>query len=301
MRRDSDGCFRVTLPPLSPEVYTYCFRVDGKRQPDSLNQDTAWQKTHLWNVLTVTGTPQADLYRQPSQSGQLIRTQWYSSVEKQYRRVQIYLPAGYEQAPCPVLYLIHGINGYEGSWSERGRAIQIMENLVEQGQCRPMILVMPNVNLDVKENQPGHHTLWHNVMNYPRLCRNHDIEKALVELIQMVDTTYRVADQHYIAGFSDGARLAANAANLMPGYFAAIGLFSPVVKKKQVPTTNDHRPTTVYHVYTGKKDMFRSNAKRFTKRLSKAQLPNDYTETVGGHTWRNWRLHLADFLMKINQ
>lgn len=26
MKRDSDGVFRVTTPPIAPECYTYCFR-----------------------------------------------------------------------------------------------------------------------------------------------------------------------------------------------------------------------------------------------------------------------------------
>jgi len=325
MERQSDGCFHVTTNAIQPETYTYCFRVNGRRKPDPYNNDTAWQKMHKWNVVTVGGSAQSDRYQQPAQQGTLHRMCWYSTAEGLCRRVNIYLPAGYfeeitnDQLPItnnqyPVLYLIHGINGYEGSWTERGRAIQIMENLVAEGKCQPMILVMPDVNFGVHEDRPSHHTLWNNVFNYPRLCHDHDIEKALLGLIQMVDTAFRVSDTRYIAGFSDGARLAANAANLLPGYFAAVGLFSPVVHKDQLPTTNDQGLTTNdqglttndqglttdYYVYTGKRDMFHANAKRFHRRLTKAQVPHTYTETIGGHTWRNWRLYLSDYMVKIN-
>ena len=294
MKREWDGCFYATTRPVSPETYTYCFRVNGKRKPDPFNTDTAWQKMHKWNVVNVGGTPQAGLYRQPDKQGRLIRTTWYSSREKLHRRVNIYLPSDYESGgEFPVLYLIHGINGYEGSWSERGRAIHIMENLVAIGKCEPMIIVMPDVNYGVHEDRPSHHTLWNNVCKYPYLCHNHDIEKALVELILMIDTTYRVSDERYIAGLSDGARIAANAANLLPGYFKAIGMFSPVVHKKQLPQDS----TTVY-VYTGKRDMFHANAKRFNRRLEKKQIAHVYIETTGGHTWRNWRIYLSDFLRR---
>lgn len=317
MTRLSDGCFHVTTKAVQPETYTYCFRVNGKRKPDPFNPDTAWQMMHKWNVLTVGRSEESELYQQPAEQGTLIRTCWYSSAEKLCRRVHIYLPAGYNKMSndqCqmtndkyPVLYLIHGINGYEGSWSERGRAIQILENQVSEGLCEPMILVMPDVNFGVHEDRPSHHTLWNNVFNYPRLCHDHDIEKALVELIQMVDTTYRVSDQHYIAGFSDGARLAANTANLLPGYFSSVGLFSPVVHKDQLPEAaslltfhSEAVSLPVYYIYTGKRDMFHNNAKRFNRRLTKSQAPHEYTETSGGHTWRNWRLYLSDFLLKIN-
>ena len=299
MRLGSDGCFHATTRAVSPETYTYCFRVNGKRKPDPLNRDTAWQKMHKWNVVNVGGSERAELYRTPDRQGELIRTSWYSSNEKLRRRVNVYVPSAVSYQPSegerfPVLYLIHGINGYEGSWAERGRAINILENMVAEGLCEPMILVMPDVNFGVHEDKPSHHTLWNNIFNYPRLCHDHDIERSLVELVQMVDSTYPISDKHYIAGLSDGARIAANTANLMPGYFEAIGMFSPVVHKSQLPTDS----TTVY-IYTGKKDMFHPNAKRFNRRMEKAQKPHSYTESIGGHTWRNWRSYLVDFLKNL--
>ena len=300
MHLKSDGCFHATTRAVSPEMYTYCFRVNGKRKPDPLNTDTAWQKMHKWNVVNVGGSAQADLYKQPEQEGQLLRTTWYSSAEKLNRRVNIYLPAGFDtqclKTNCPILYLLHGINGYEGSWSERGRAIHIMENLVAMGKCEPMIIVMPDVNYGVHEDRPSHHTLWNNVFNYPRLCHDHDIELGLLELIQMVDTMYCSSGKRYIAGLSDGARIAANTSNLMPGYFAAVGMFSPVVHKKQLP-----QDSAAVYVYTGKKDMFHANAKRFYRRLEKKQTTRVYyMETTGGHTWRNWRIYLSDFLRHLH-
>ena len=296
MRLQSDGCFHVTTRAVSPETYTYCFRVNGKRKPDPLNPDTAWQKMHKWNVVNVGGSKHADLYRAPLQQGELIRTTWYSTNEKLRRRVNIYLPAAFnrQNLDFPVLYLIHGINGYEGCWSERGRAIHILENMVAEGLCKPMILVMPDVNVGVHEDRPSHHTLWNNIFSYPRLCHDHDIEKGLVELIQMVDSAYPVSGKHYIAGLSDGARIAANTANLLPGYFDAIGMFSPVVHKSQLPADS-----AMVFVYTGKQDLFHPNAKRFKKRLEKNKTAHCYQETTGGHTWRNWRIYLSDFLRQI--
>lgn len=295
MKRESDGCFHATTRPIQSEVYTYCFKVNGKRKNDPLNNDTAWQMTHKWNIVTVGGTAQTALYQQPAQRGTMLHTSWYSSAEKLNRRVNIYLPAGYSDTiRYPVLYLLHGISGYEGSWSERGRAIQILENLVAQGKSQPMILVMPDVNVKPQEGKPTHRSLFNNIMNYSRLCHDHDIEQALVELTAFVDSTFRVSDEHYIAGLSDGARMAANTANLLPNYFSAVGLFSPVVHKEQLP-----KDSATYYVYSGKTDMFHANAKRFNRRLDKAQVPHEYTETIGGHTWRNWRIYLTDFLKRL--
>ena len=314
MHRASDGCFHATTKQLVPETYTYCFRVNGKRKPDPCNNDTAWQMVHKWNIVSVGGTPQADLYLQPEIQGQLIQTKWYDRAENIYRRVNIYLPAGYEkdnnQSPIPsdravrqritnhhypVLYLLHGINGYEGSWSERGRVIQIIENLIACDSITPMIVVMPDCNTGVHEDRSSHHTLWNNVWHYPRLCRDHSLELALEDLMQYIDTTYRVSDQRYIAGFSSGARIAANIVNRYPKHFQAVGLFSPVVYKEQMPKA-DIPP---FYIYMGKDDMFINNGRRFHKRLTKSGIDHFYMENEGGHTWRNWRLYLSDFLKRL--
>lgn len=300
MRLASDGCFHATTKKLVPETYTYCFRVNGKRKPDPNNNDTAWQMMHKWNIVSVSGTQQADLYLQPEIQGQLIQTKWYDRAESIYRRVNIYLPAGYNEVvndTCPngkypVLYLLHGINGYEGSWSERGRVIQIIENLIACDSIAPMIVVMPDCNTGVHEDRPSHHTLWNNVVHYPRLCRDHSLELALEDLMQYMDTTYRVSDQRYIAGLSSGARIAANIVNRYPDKFQAVGLFSPVVYKEQMPKA-DIPP---FYIYMGKDDMFINNGRRFHKRLTKKGVPHIYIETSGGHTWRNWRFYLTDFL-----
>lgn len=302
MQRGSDGCFHATTKKLVPETYTYCFRVNGKRNPDPNNNDTAWQMMHKWNIVSVGGTPQADLYLQPEIQGQLIQTKWFDRAEGINRRVNIYLPAGYEQSVIsnqqsayPVLYLLHGINGYEGSWSERGRVIQIIENLIAGDSIAPMIVVMPDCNTDVHEDRPSHTTLWNNVWHYPRLCRDHSLELALEDLMQYMDTTYRVSDQRYIAGLSSGARIAANIVNRYPDKFQAVGLFSPVVYKEQMPKAD----TPPFYIYMGKDDMFINNGRRFHKRLTKSGIDHFYLENDGGHTWRNWRLYLSDFLKRL--
>jgi len=306
MQRESDGCFHATTKPLVPETYTYCFRVNGKRVTDLHNNDTAWQMTHKWSIVSVGGTTQTDLYLQPQLKGQLIQTKWYDRAEDIYRRVNIYLPAAYfetiskEQSPItydrfPVLYLLHGINGYEGSWAERGRIIQIIENLIATDSIAPLIVVMPDCNTGIHEDRPSHHTLWNNVWHYPRLCRDHSLELALEDLMQYVDTTFRVSDRRYIAGFSSGARIAANIVNRYPEHFQSIGLLSPVVYKEQMPQSES---LISYHIYMGTSDMFINNGRRFHKHMTKSGIPHTYMETPGGHTWRNWRIYLTDFLTK---
>ena len=304
MKRDSDGCFHATTKPLQSELYTYSFKINGKRIDDPLNNDTSWQMHEKWNIVTVGGNSRTALYQKPARQGTVLPLSWFSSMENVNRNVNVYLPAGYNDTlRYPVVYLLHGISGYEGSWLERGRAVQILENLVAEGKCLPFILVMPDVNVKMKKGGPIHRSLFYNLMNYSRLRHDHNIERSLVDLTAFIDSTFSVSDQHYIAGLSDGARIAANASNLMPGYFKAIGFFSPVVKKEQLPAitfAENGYPIPTYYVYSGVTDVFYNNAKKFNKHLEKAQVPHTNTETIGGHTWRNWRIYLSDFLIKIS-
>lgn len=295
MHLQSDGCFHATTKPLVPETYTYCFRIDGKRCPDKQNKDTVWQKVHVWNAVSVGGTEQADLYLPPAQQGEVICTTWYDREEEFNRRVNIYLPAAYDsQHTYPVLYLLHGINGYEGSWTERGRVIQIVENLIAQGKIEPLIVVMPDCNTGIHEDQPSHHTLWNNVFHYSRLCHDHSLERAMVDLMAMVDSSYQVSGRKGIAGLSSGARIAANIVNRYPDRFESVGLFSPVVYKAQMPQDS---LCPSYDIYMGNDDMFLNNGRRFHKRLDKKGFEHRYTETEGAHYWRSWRMYLTDFLL----
>ena len=120
--------------------------------------------------------------------------------------------------------------------------------------------------------------------------------------MQYMDTTYRVSDQRYIAGFSSGARIAANIVNRYPDKFQAVGLFSPVIYKEQIPQKSqisNHKSQISYHIYMGRSDMFINNGRRFHKRLTKSGIDHFYMENEGGHTWRNWRFYLTDFLERL--
>jgi len=307
MLKDSTGCFSVTTRPIQPETYTYCYRVDGKRVPDPMNNDTAWQKMHKWSVFTVGGTPYTNLYLPPERQGELIQTHWYCHEEGFARRVNIYLPADYDpdEEPLDVLYLMHGINGYEGAWTERGRVIQIMENMVAQGRIKPMIVVMPDVNFAATEELPSLHTMWNSLMTYSRQKRARIVERSLLDLRVHIDSTYHVTGRNAIAGLSDGARVAANTAKLDPKHFYAVGMFSPVVPRKQRKTDPEifidpETALTIYMVFAGKDDLFYGNAKKLHKRMNKEGIPHEYIVIGGGHYWRAWRKCLIQFLERLN-
>ena len=229
----------------------------------------------------------------------MIHTEWYSHNEKKIRRVDIYLPAEYDTCsqPLPVFYLLHGINGYEGAWQERGSAIDTLQTLISEGRCKPMILVMPDCNKwPVKKRPLTHGTKLRCVLGYPSLSHEHKIEYALSDLIDMIDTMYNVSPYSVVAGLSDGARMAANIANTRQERIREVGLFSPVLHKEQLPKDT----TQICSIYVGSKDFFYPNGNRFHKRMKKKGYPHKWIVLRGNHDWPVWRQCLSHFLENLS-
>lgn len=222
---------------------------------------------------------------------EVVHSYWYCRHEKTFRRVDIYVPEAADE-PLPVLYLLHGINGYEGSWQDKGGAIDTLRNMIADGRCKPMILVMPDCNKwPFKERPVSHGNLWKCLMHYGRLSREHELEQSISDLMDMIDTTYCVSSCA-VAGLSDGGRIAANVANLRPDRVRQVGLFSPVLHKDQLP--NDS--TRIYSVYVGKEDIFAPSGKRFHRRMKRAHYTHRYIVMKGNHNWKMWRRCLSHFL-----
>ena len=219
--------------------------------------------------------------------------------------MDVYVPAAcpekvngvWTDVEYPVLYLLHGIAGYEGSWEDKGSASDTIEAMIAAGRCKPTILVMPDCNKWPFLERPTHHNnLWKCIFHYGSLRTEHEIELALSDLIDMIDTTFCVSSCA-IAGLSDGARMAANIANQRPDRISRVAVFSPVVYKDQIP--NDS--TKTYYIYAGTKDFFLPNAKRFRHRLDETHNPNYWITFPYGHNWDMWRVCLPHLLQELSR
>lgn len=158
MERDSAG-WVFTTEPLPSEIYTYSFEVDGRSFPDPKNPLTMRDCADTLSYFVVRGGLAEDYVSRDVSHGK-IQEVWYPSTLNGFarRRMNIYLPPGYaahKTRRYPVLYLLHGSGGDEEAWLDDGRAAQIIDNLIAENRCRPMIVVMPNGNVDLAA-APGH-------------------------------------------------------------------------------------------------------------------------------------------------
>lgn len=299
MTRDSSGRWTYTTPPLASEVYTYQFSSDGTRFPDPSNPDSIRVRTEKMSVFTIGGNPWVDLCVSDSLHGRLDTVVFQSRNEAKARRLVVYTPPQYADSAqdFPVLYLLHGLNGDEYSWNERGRAVQILDNLIDMQVAKPMILVIPNANPQRLISEKGDMGLGMNVLLYPQWGKR-EFEKCFPELDTFLSEKYRFATRpgsRAVAGLSAGGKQAANLANMYSGTFSSVGMFSPVVGSRQIPD-NCHAK---YWIGGGSGDLFHYRINKFRRRLQRNHIYYTMYYSRGGHTWRNWRYYFGEYVRTI--
>lgn len=299
MKPDSSGVFTFTTKPLTPEVYTYQFKTHGRRFVDPDNADSIRVLKTRRSVFVIPSSTLSDLCIKDSLHGRIEFFEIWDTACGKTRRILLYLPPDYDrnEQPHPVLYLLHGINGYEKAWQDKGRAVQQVDKLIRQEKIVPMVVVMPDVNPRKLIGQKETIGMIRNLLHYPSWLHR-DFEQVFPQMDSLLSIRYRISSDRQsraIAGLSAGAMQACNLANVNENRFQYVGLFSPVVHRKQLPTNQ----SAIYWIGSGKVDIFHSQSTRFVKKIKDKQISFVYYNTSGGHTWRNWRLYLSEFLQFI--
>lgn len=148
LKKQDDGSFvGTTMTPEDPGFHYYTLTIDGARVVDPGTNfyygGTSWQ-----SGVEVPTNADKDFYamRTDVEHGNLSLVYFPSKVEgEQMRPAYVYTPAEYAKNPnkrYPVLYLQHGWGENETSWPVQGKAGLIMDNLIADGKCQPMIVVM---------------------------------------------------------------------------------------------------------------------------------------------------------------
>jgi len=314
MKKGEDGVWTYTTESLESDLYSYSVILDGVKILDPNNVYVIRDVASVFNVFIV-GEGNGDLYKvNKVPHGSVIR-RWYHSPENSMtRRITIYTPPGYEQdnkVAYPVLYLLHGMGGDEEAWISLGRSAQIMDNLIAQGKAKPMIVVMPNGNV-VQEAAPGESSKGY---YKPSFQLDHTMdgvyEASFSDIINFVEENYRVKankSHRAIAGLSMGGFHSLHISRYYPNTFDYIGLFSAAilpneqVKSKVYENLNEtlavqkENGYKLYWIGMGKTDFLYKAGQEYRTRLDSLGMKYTYVESEGGHTWKNWRDYLSQFV-----
>lgn len=324
-----DGIWTYTTEPLEPELYSYCFLVNGVRMLDPANIYRNRDVATWTSIFIVSGEKgdRGDLYSVNDVPHGNVQKVWYDSPSLGLtRRMTVYTPPQYESEPkrkFPVLYLCHGAGGDENAWSELGRAAQILDNLIASGEAKPMIVVMPNGNCNT-EAAPGE---WSAGMYQPSMGGGRfpqakaSMQESFPDIMNYIESRYRVLKGAYntaMCGLSMGGGHTFQTTKMYPGRFGYIGLFSAAVGvgsrgdktpvREQMATNEAFQKDMealfaakprLYYIAIGETDFLMDSNTALREYLDGRGYPYEYEETTGGHIWRNWRIYLDHFARKL--
>lgn len=271
----------------------------------------------LLMIACVGCCPKAKQTNAPSE---IVVTSYPASIGE--AGVAVYLPKGYATSKenYPVLYLLHGSGDDETGWLTKGKAKAILDSLITNQLCQPMIVVMPNGYLE----QTGRY-----YAPESRLWMESTFEENFSNLIAWTEAHYRtIADKQHraIAGLSMGGFHTMHTAALLNQAFDYVGIFSALYVPHTKQPHNERNieisalaqsdkpayqqteallaqqfatPPQVYWIACGVEDFLYEDNVIYRQYLDEKQYPYEYHESAGGHSWENWMDYLTIFAQKI--
>jgi S-formylglutathione hydrolase FrmB len=230
-------------------------------------------------------------------------------------RIVIPAPTSHDNRRFPVIYLLHGLTGHFDNWTDRTK-------LAKYASEMNVIIVTP-------EGEDGWYT--DGVTN-----ANDKYESYIVkELIPEIDKRFRtVADRknRAIAGLSMGGYGALKFGIKYPEMFSLAGSFSGALGAAAFPSTGPNsgrmkslniifgpmdsdtrkandifkmireitpekaKALPFLYIDCGTEDFLFQNNRDFIDLLVQKQVPHEFRQLPGGHTWPYWEKQVQEFL-----
>ncbi len=314
MTKQENGIWEITVGPLVPGSYRYCYNVDGVSVLDPRRPNLSESNMNSWSLLHINGAKFMDIIDVPH--GSVSEVTYFSKSLNRFRRMHVYTPAGYEnnETKYPVFYLLHGAFDSDDSWSTVGRAGFILDNLIAENKAVPMVVVMPAGHTGPFRFGTSFNANKQNVDEFI-LDFNSDIKPYIEKNYRVLTGRKNTA----IAGLSMGGAHTLNIAIPNLNQYAYFGVFSSGVfgitggnsfgnndgatwiEKNQTTLDDPELKENLKLVWfaTGKEDFLLETSRATVKALEKHAFKVTYKETGGGHTWANWRDYLYEFVQLL--
>ncbi len=304
MSRDADGVWTVTLGPAAPDMYPYCYIVDGVSVMDPENPQyfpNEGFKNSLLEIPSPNGPLPHDICDVPHGTVQYVH--YYSRSLGTTNRAVVYLPPGYmmnQQKQYPVFYLISGTTDTEEVYYKVGRVNYILDILLAAGKAREMIVVLPYGNpVKLLPEAPA--------SGAPQTQFGGDpFSRDLMEdLIPFIDRSYRTRadrDHRAIGGFSRGGNQALYNGLTHLDTFSYLCSYSSFTST-DIPNVYDDAAATnkkihLFWLGVGTDDFLYGNARDYMAFLDSKGIRSvkELTTDKFGHTWMNAKYFLAQTL-----
>ena len=317
MTRGADGTWTVTLGPAAPDMYPYCYIVDGVSVMDSENPQyfpNEGFKNSLLEIPSKDGALPHDIL--DVAHGRIEYVCYYSKSLGATNHAIVYLPPGYmmdREKKYPVFYLISGTTDTEEVYYKVGRVNYILDNLLAANQAKEMIVVLPYGNpmklksQDAPTTVPGATTKERSDEIARQMRFGGDVfsNDLINDLLPYIDKNYRTKadrDHRAIGGFSRGGNQALFNGLTNLDKFSYLCSYSSFTST-DIPHVYDQADATNKQIHlfwlgVGTDDFLYGNARDYMEFLDKKGIHSvkEFTSDKFGHTWMNAKYFLAKTL-----
>ncbi len=322
MVKDANGIWTVTTQPLVVGFHYYFLMIDGYRFADPASE-SFYGIGRMCSGIEVPEDGVDYYYTKDVPHGEVRSCIYFSKLSDKWRRCFVYTPPAYgngKNTRYPVLYLQHGMGEDERGWPDQGRMNNIIDNLIAQGKCKPMIIVMDNGNIanmfvrnrppvtapgtrpvTPRPARPAPNTMGQFGANFTPIVIN--------ELIPFIDANFRTLtdrDNRAMAGLSWGGKQTFDTALPHLDKFSYIGGFSGAgminansdLTKIYDGVFADPEAFNkkVHLLWLGTASVEGPNIKNLSDFLTSKGIKNTYYVSQGtAHEWLTWRRCLNEF------
>ena len=300
MTKGADGVWTATLGPAAPDMYPYCFIVDGLQVMDPRNQQYFPNEGFKNSLLEISDGKRIHDIKEDVPHGRVEYVHYYSKSLGATNNAIVCLPPNYmmdRDKKYPVFYCISGTTDTEEVYYKVGRINYILDNLLNEKAAKEMIIVLPYGNPSkLKPAAPA-------ASGAPQMQFGGDVfSKDLInDLMPYIEKNYRTvnnADNRAIGGFSRGGNqaLAIGLTNLDKfSYLCSYSSFTSTT----LPDVYDNAAATnkkihLFWLGVGTDDFLYGNARDYMEFLDQKGITSvkEFTTDKFGHTWMNAKYFL---------
>lgn len=293
LEKSEDGYFRKVVHGLKPGFHYYNWFVDDVvvRNMKAMFNYGCFDNI---NYLDIPDHKDDFYLIKEVPHGDVSSHIYHSSVNDHLKLCYVYTPPKYEEEKekrYPVLYILHGVGESESGWIWHGKLNFILDNLIAEGKCKEMIVVMC-CGYAFEEGKQA--------IFYPG-----DFDSELVhDCIPYIDARFRtIAKQsaRSIAGLSLGSAQASLSFSKHPELFSGLGVFSgaKIEELNLVLQSNVDKYKYVFLSCGDKEQFLVESIPGYQEEINHAGLPCDIGIYPGYHEWHVWRKSLRDFACKV--
>jgi len=300
MVRNNEGVWEVTTDSLTEGFHYYSLLIDGMAVADPASE-TFYGMGRMASGIEVPFKGDGYYAAKDVPHGEISIKRYYSTVSNKWRQFYIYTPPGYDTSineKYPVLYILHGGGEDERGWATQGKTDLILDNLIAEKKAKPMIIVMPDGNVDAQGF--GDMTL----MIFER-----ELKQCVIPFVEKNFRTETGQGSRALAGLSMGGIQTLYVGINNTEMFSYLGVFSSgwivpaqnslADKQYEFMKANldkiNGNLKQLWISMGGKEDIAYNNCQTMMSKFDELKVKYTYSEYPGGHTWPVWRNNLYNF------